>query len=65
MKKYKLIEVVSKGTHARHDIDPSIIIGEEKHTYSKGDVLDANAVEQLIETKIAALLESLEKDNED
>lgn len=58
MKKYKLIEVVSKGSHARHDIDPSIIIGEsDNKTYQTGDVLDANATEQLVKTKIDEIVD--------
>ena len=54
MKKYDLIDVVSRGTHARLDVRPNLIVAEGE--YTKGDVLDANSVENLIDTKIADML---------
>ena len=54
MKKYDLIDVVSRGTHARLDVKPNLIVSEGE--YTKGDILDANSVENLIDTKIADML---------
>ena len=54
MKKYDLIDVVSRGTHARLDVKPNLIVAEGE--YTKGDILDANSVENLIDTKIADML---------
>jgi len=51
MKKYDLIDVVSRGTHARLDVKPNLIVAEGE--YVKGDILDANSTANLINTKIA------------
>ena len=48
-KTYKLIDTVSKGTHARKDINPNLIVGSDNNGYMRGDILDANAVKTLID----------------
>lgn len=54
MKKYKLEDLVSKGTHARKEVGNhiGIVIGDG-NSYTPGEILDANAVETLINNKIA------------
>jgi len=48
MKKYKLKDLVDNGTHARKKIDSDVIIGDSNYGYGPGDILDANAVNQLV-----------------
>lgn len=54
MKTYKLEDLVSKGTHARKEVGNhiGIVIGDG-NSYTPGEILDANAVETLINNKIA------------
>ena len=51
MKKYKLLDLVSKGTHARKDVRPEVVI--EQGAFQDGIILDANATSKLIDDKIA------------
>jgi len=51
MKKYKLLDLVSKGTHARKNVQPEMVI--EQGTFQDGIILDANATSKLIDDKIA------------
>ena len=48
MKKSKLTGTLAVGGGLKHAVVPYIIIGEENNGYSKGDILDANYVKQLI-----------------
>lgn len=52
MDKVKLIEVVSKGSHARNTVDPELIIGDISNGYDQGDILDANATGKFVNEKI-------------
>jgi hypothetical protein len=53
MDKIKLIETVTKGSHTRKTVDPELIIGDDAiKNYVEGDILDANATEQLVKNKI-------------
>ena len=48
MKKSKLTGTLAVGGSLKHAVVPYIITGEENNGYSKGDILDANYVKQLI-----------------
>lgn len=48
MKKSKLTGALAVGGGLKHAVVPYIITGEENNGYSKGDILDANYVKQLI-----------------
>lgn len=48
MKKYKLQDIVSNGTHARAKVNSDLIVGDVSSGYGYGDILDANAVTELI-----------------
>ena len=48
MKKSKLTGALAVGGSLKHAVVPYIITGEENNGYSKGDILDANYVKQLI-----------------
>ena len=48
MKKSKLTGTLAVGGGLKHAVVPYIITGEENNGYSKGDILDANYVKQLI-----------------
>ena len=48
MKKSKLTGTLAVGGGLKHAVVPYIITGEEDNGYSKGDILDANYVKQLI-----------------
>ena len=48
MKKSKLTGALAVGGGLKQAIIPYIITGEENNGYSKGDILDANYVKQLI-----------------
>lgn len=54
MKKYKLEDLVSKGTNARKELSNSVsIVVGDNGSNTPGDILDANAVSKLIDDKIA------------
>ena len=48
MKKSKLTGTLAVGGGLKYAVVPYIITGEENNGYSKGDILDANYVKQLI-----------------
>ena len=48
MKKIRLIETVTGGSHIRKTVDPGLIIGDKKNGYIPGDILDANAISQML-----------------
>ena len=48
MKRSKLTGTLAVGGGLKHAVVPYIITGEEDNGYSKGDILDANYVKQLI-----------------
>ena len=48
MKKYKLQDLVSNGTRARREVNSDVLIGDISKGYGYGDILDANAVSELI-----------------
>lgn len=47
MKKYKLQDLVSNGSHSRLKVDSDLLVGDIKNGYGYGDVLDANATQQV------------------
>lgn len=55
MKKYKLKDLVSIGSHARKEVQANIVIGDGT-SYAKGEILDANATSKLIDDKLAQLV---------
>ena len=48
MKKYKLQDLVSNGKNARRKINSDLLVGDISAGYGYGDILDANAVSELI-----------------
>lgn len=48
MNKIRLIETVSKGSHARKTVDPQLILGDISKGFEQGTILDANAIVELI-----------------
>ena len=52
MKKFKLKDLVSNGSHARSEVKPDLLVGDIENGYGYGDVLDANATRQ-VATSIA------------
>jgi len=52
MKKSKLTGTLAVGGGLKYAVVPYIITGEENNGYSKGDILDANYVKQLINNVI-------------
>ena len=56
MKQYKLIDLVSKGSKARKQIKSDLLVGETVTTYGVGDILDANATEELVTNKVSQII---------
>ena len=48
MKTYKLKDLVANGSHSRIKVDSDVIVGDLKNGYGYGDILDANAVKEII-----------------
>lgn len=48
LKKYKLQDLVAKGSNARRKVDSDLLVGDVSSGYGYGDILDANAVTELI-----------------
>ena len=48
--KVDLEKLVSKGSHVRTEIKPTVVIGEGSN--AQGELLDSNAIEQLITEKV-------------
>lgn len=51
--KVDLEKLVSKGSHVRTEIKPTVVIGEGSN--AQGELLDSNAIEQLIPQKVSDL----------
>ena len=49
--KIALTDLTNFGSKARKDIRPNVLIGEKK-AFKKGDILDANAIEQLVDVMV-------------
>lgn len=47
MKKYKLQDLVANGSHSRLKVDSDLLVGDISNGYGYGDVLDANATQQV------------------
>lgn len=47
MKKYKLQDLVTNGSHSRLKVDSDLLVGDIKNGYGYGDVLDANATKDV------------------
>lgn len=47
MKKYKLQNLVSNGSHSRLKVDSDVLVGDIKNGFGYGDVLDANATKKM------------------
>ena len=60
MKKSKLTGALAVGGGLKQAIVPYIITGEENNGYSKGNILDANYVKQLINNAISNNISVLE-----
>lgn len=56
MEKYKLIDFVSKGTHARKNVTPEVIVGDTNKGYAAGVMVDANTVAKMIDDKISSVV---------
>lgn len=53
MKKYKLKDLVANGSRARLKVDSDLLVGDVSNGYGYGDILDANAVKEIINTSTA------------
>lgn len=53
MKKYKLKDLVANGSRARLKVDSDLLVGDVSNGYGYGDILDANAVKEMINTSTA------------
>ena len=56
MKKYTLKSLVQNGSHARKKIKSDVIIGDTNNGYGLGDILDANATMEQVNSKIDDVL---------
>lgn len=56
MKKYDLIDTVSRGSNVRKEINPQLIV-ETDGNYNPGWILDANATAELINNKVDAVVD--------
>lgn len=54
MKKYKLKDLVANGSRARTKVDSDVIVGDVKNGYGYGDILDANAVKEIIDQQASS-----------
>jgi len=57
LKKYKLTDVVANGSRARLKVDSDLLVGDSSNGFAYGDILDANATEQLIKNKMSGLVD--------
>lgn len=58
LKKYKLTDLVANGSRARLKVDSDLLVGESSNgDFAYGDILDANATDQLIQQKISESIE--------
>lgn len=53
MKKYKLKDLVANGSRARLKVDSDLLVGDVSNGYGYGDILDANAVKEIIDNSAA------------
>lgn len=53
MKKYKLKDLVANGSRARLKVDSDLLVGDVSNGYGYGDILDANAVKEMIDSSTA------------
>ena len=53
MKKYKLKDLVANGSRARLKVDSDLLVGDVSNGYGYGDILDANAVKEMIDNSAA------------
>lgn len=60
IKKYKLIDLVSRGSRARSKVDSDLLIGESSNGYRYGDILDANATAQLISDSVGGVISGID-----
>lgn len=56
MKRYTLKSLVQNGSHARKKIKSDVIIGDTNNGYGLGDILDANATMEQVNSKIDDVL---------
>lgn len=56
MKRYTLKSLVQNGSHARKKIKSDVIIGDTNNGYGVGDILDANATMEQVNSKIDDVL---------
>lgn len=57
MNKYnnpRLLNTVVSGTGMKNPVRPHVIIGSEENGFIRGDLMDANAIQEQIVTEIAA-----------
>lgn len=65
IKKYKLQDLVAKGSSARKKVDSDLLVGDVSAGYGYGDILDANATSQLISSSISTIQSFLDGDLSD
>lgn len=50
MKKYKLKDLVSNGSHSSREVRSNVLVGDIDNGYGYGDILDANATQQVADS---------------
>lgn len=53
MEKHELIDVVSRGSKVRRNLNSHLLVGKDTYKYMRGDILDANATYELINQQIS------------
>jgi len=65
MRKYnnpRLLNTVVSGTGMRNPVKPHVIISDTVNEFVKGDLMDANAISELVDQKIGSAEETIVAD---
>ena len=57
----RLLNTVVSGSGMKHPVRPHVILGEESNGFIKGDLMDANAVKEVVKEESAVYSEKLEQ----
>mgnify|MGYP003312924637 CR=1 FL=1 len=52
MKKYKLKDLVSNGSHSSREVRSNVLVGDIDNGYGYGDILDANATQEVAKSVV-------------
>jgi hypothetical protein len=65
MRKYnnpRLLNTVVSGTGMQHPVKPHVIVSDTVNEFVKGDLMDANAISELVDQKIGSVGGTTEAD---